>query len=137
MINGIRNINASVKYQNLNSINEMVNYANIGATGYSLPLSTESNAVFQCNITLPDVVQIVSGETSLIALTKQGNVFGRGRNTYGELAIGDRLERQTWSQIDGFSCPVVQVAYNHRHALFLTVGGNVFSCGSNEHGQLV
>lgn len=47
------------------------------------------------------------------------------------------MERNEWTKLAGFSSPVLQVAYNSRHTLFLTAERAVYSCGNNQRGQLV
>lgn len=83
-----------------------------------------------------DVIQIESGFCSMIAVTKQGNVYGRGKNLYGELALGDSKERNEWTQIP-IPAKVKQVSFKAFHSLFLTWDGQVYSCGHNGWGQLV
>lgn len=112
-------------------------YSKILSAGSGAPLSAKSNVYKFVDITLSDVVQILAGDHSIIALTTQGLVYGRGNNTYGELALGDTKERKEWTKTNGFPSAVKQVAYGSNHALFLTVDGQVFSCGSNSFGQLV
>lgn len=83
-----------------------------------------------------DIIQIESGEHSMIAVTRQGNVYGRGKNKYGELAFGDNHPRHSWTPIP-FPCKVKQIACKQFHSLFLTEEGQVYTCGSNTDGQLV
>lgn len=112
-------------------------YSTILRSGLKFPLSINSHVYNFVDITLADIVQITSGENSMIALTRHGDVYGQGFNFDGELALGDSKARKEWAKIEGFTSPVKQVAYNRTHALFLTVEGNVFSCGDNNDGQLV
>lgn len=92
--------------------------------------------ISSCHETLSDVIQIDSGFTSMIALTRQGNVYGRGKNRHGELGLGDNNPRDTWTLIP-FPFKVKQVALKWDHSLFLTEEGHVYSCGANHYGQLV
>lgn len=88
-------------------------------------------------VDIANITQITSGWYSMLGLTGQGQVFGRGANKYGELALGDFKAHSTWTKIYGFPSPIAQIAYNCSHSLFLTIDGQVFSCGNNVHGQLV
>lgn len=98
-------------------------------------LEQDSNSFV--DVTLQDVVQIASGHSSMIALTKQGEVYGRGLNRTGELALGDTNSQTEWTRVTGMPSAMEQVALRCSHSLFLSVEGKVFSCGSNTKGQLV
>lgn len=112
-------------------------YSNLLTAGCKDPLVSDS-AVFEfVDITIPNVSYISSGAASMLALTHNGDVFGRGKNGQGELATGDNTVRQSWTKIEGFPCAVKEIAFNYYHSLFLTTNGQVFSCGSNGFGQLV
>lgn len=116
----------------------LVEYQSLLASGYYAPLATSTNADTFTDIHLADVVQIVSGEYSMIAVTKSGQVYGRGKNLYGELGLGDNTERTEWTSIPFFADkPVKKVALKKHHALFLTMDSKVFSCGSSDVGALV
>lgn len=100
-------------------------------------LSLPTNATSFIDISLDDVVQIESGGFSVVAVTKQGQVYGRGLNKHGELALGDTKTRDKWTIITSIPFKVKQVACKSAHSLFLTCEGKVYSCGANEYGQLV
>lgn len=112
-------------------------YSKILCAGYQNPLLAAERVTSFMDITLPDVVQITSGVQSILALTDQGFVYGRGKNTHGELALGDTNPKGTWTQIEGFSSPVRQIAMRGLYALFLTDDGRIYSTGDNKEGQLV
>lgn len=107
------------------------------AAGAAAPLSQSMHVLKYSKINLPNVVQITSTEYSIIALTSDGKVFGRGSNTYGELSLGHKNGITTWTHINSFNCKVVSVQCGHAHALFLTENYQVYTCGYNNYGQLV
>lgn len=62
-----------------------------------------------------------------------------GSTVHGELGLGGIEEEQiltpkqlTWSNVD----KVTNVACGENHTLLLTRDGEVYSCGSNDYGQL-
>lgn len=109
------------------------------AAGNNDVLSTKNNAAsfIDISLSLDDIIQIESGDYSMVAVTKQGHVYGRGKNLYGELALGDIKERNVWTPITCIPSKVQQVSCKHLHSLFLTCNGQVYSCGLNGCGQLV
>lgn len=74
VVNTIASCNADIE---MNEIQPRINYSKIYSAGLNNPLSADSNVESFVDITLLDVVQVTSGESSVIALTKQGIVFGR------------------------------------------------------------
>lgn len=93
-----------------------------------------------CNfvdISLNQVTNVVSGFNSMLALTLNGEVFGRGSNEYGELGLGDLNTREIWTRLTVFQNEVIQIALGAYHSLFLTADQVLFSCGGNGFGQLV
>lgn len=102
----------------------------------SLWQNTESLICLNDKSFLNNIIQIESGFSSMIALTKQGNVYGRGGNECGELGFGDKKARDKWTQIP-IPFKVRQISLRCRHTLFLTENGQVHVCGSNALGQLV
>lgn len=137
LVDTIRNGAIALRQTELPKKQLEINYSKLLSAGYHEPLLAINHVNSFVEVQLSDVAQIASGENSILALSKHGNVYGRGRNEYGELAFGDKNERKSWTQIEGFSCNVQQIAYSTNHSLFLTADGQVFSCGHNGMGQLV
>lgn len=97
-----------------------------------------------------------AGFTSM-ALNMDGEVFAWGDNTHGQLGMGDELARDVPERVEslpgsGQRTGVASTSYQQRdldapngvaalslgprHALAVTVHGELFSWGSNSHGQL-
>jgi alpha-tubulin suppressor-like RCC1 family protein len=92
-----------------------------------------------------EITSISAGMHHSLVVGHKGQVWGFGQNSLGELGLGDRANRQTptlihndlLSDIDPLrSERVVAISAGSHHSLFLNSQGQVFSCGSNEHGQL-
>ena len=92
---------------------------------------------------LSDIVQVTSGSYVSLFLTKDGTVFGCGRNQHGELGNGEINPTGTDSslyvkiptQVLNLS-DIIQISCKSSHSLFLTKDGTVFACGNNDDGQL-
>ncbi|XP_072898000.1 E3 ubiquitin-protein ligase HERC2-like [Hemitrygon akajei] len=85
-----------------------------------------------------NIIQVTCGNEHSLAVSKDGQVFAWGCNTYGQLGLGKKdtsfqndMAVQTFSGI-----PVAQIAAGGEHSLALTVSGAVFAFGRNNHGQL-
>jgi alpha-tubulin suppressor-like RCC1 family protein len=83
------------------------------------------------------LLQIASGLHHTVALTKSGQVSTWGGNRKGQLGDG-----QLTSSINPIPLiqlrhrPVISITCGEYHTAVLTSGGNVFTWGANDHGQL-
>lgn len=114
-------------------------YLHLLAAGCGLPLASPSNKVNKfLTIDLDNVVRIDGTGKATIAMTLDGSVFGLGTNLDGELSLGHALHVPSWQSISQFAYkPMRNVKCGNRHSMFLTRDGQVFTCGSNQYGQLV
>jgi alpha-tubulin suppressor-like RCC1 family protein len=86
--------------------------------------------------TLTGARSISAGEYHTLAVTRDGNVHAWGSNIYGQLADGTSgNQRSTPNQVSGLT-GVVAVAAGVSHSLALTSGGQVWSWGRNNNGQI-
>lgn len=84
------------------------------------------------------VVQVAAGNQHSLFLTSSMQVYGCGYNGDGQLGRSGSNGSETvvnLGLIPGLS-NIVQVAAGSTHSLFLTSSNQVYSCGSNAHGQL-
>jgi len=89
---------------------------------------------------------IVCGGYSTICLTNNGKVYSRGGNNSGQLGLGDNNNRSVLTLITTTTVGGTPTAFNNLtisaiasggyHTLFLTNNGKVYSCGTNNFGQL-
>lgn len=71
------------------------------------------------------------------AVSKSGAVFGFGKNSFGQLGLGDENPRFYPTQLKTLrSIGVRKVAAGEDFSVFLTNDGGVFSCGAAQYGQL-
>jgi hypothetical protein len=66
------------------------------------------------------------------ALDTQGRLWGTGYNIFGELGLGDRVNRNNWFQ---FPIPNIKaVKARQRGSYFLTTGGDLYLAGQDSSG---
>ncbi|XP_027135920.1 probable E3 ubiquitin-protein ligase HERC6 isoform X1 [Larimichthys crocea] len=88
---------------------------------------------------LVDVVLMACGQDHCVVVCTSGNVFSWGEDEDGQLGLplNQLCNRDRPSRVPiPMPLPVIQVACGNSHSLALTIGGDVFSWGSNSHGQL-
>ncbi|KAM6971950.1 putative E3 ubiquitin-protein ligase HERC6 [Aplochiton taeniatus] len=84
------------------------------------------------------VVQVACGNSHSLALTKAGEVFSWGLNTYGQLGLGRKVPLQPQpSLVQSLTgVAVSQISAGGAHTLVLSLPGLVYCCGANKAGQL-
>ncbi|XP_077393631.1 RCC1 and BTB domain-containing protein 1 isoform X2 [Festucalex cinctus] len=83
------------------------------------------------------VVSIVCGQNWSIALVDNGEVYGWGNNTNGQLGIGNTSNQLSPCRI--LELPAIyvqQIVCGYAHTLALTDEGVLYAWGSNTYGQL-
>ncbi|XP_036789395.1 probable E3 ubiquitin-protein ligase HERC3 isoform X2 [Oncorhynchus mykiss] len=83
------------------------------------------------------LVQITAGGEHSFALSLSGAVFGWGKNTAGQLGLGDTTNRRAPAHVDCLNLKkTVLISCGGEHTAVLTKGGVVFTFGSGRYGQL-
>nr|XP_029529416.1 probable E3 ubiquitin-protein ligase HERC3 isoform X1 [Oncorhynchus nerka] len=83
------------------------------------------------------LVQITAGGEHSFALSLSGAVFGWGKNTAGQLGLGDTTNRRAPAPVDCLNLKkTVLISCGGEHTAILTKGGVVFTFGSGRYGQL-
>ena len=79
---------------------------------------------------------VACGEGHVIFVSNSCRVFSLGENDFGQLGLGDRVERRTPGEISFFSEKRVgRISSGHRHSCAISEEGEVFSWGSSLYGQ--
>jgi len=81
----------------------------------------------------------LAGIDTTFIWTTSGKVYSFGRNTYGELGLGDTQNRSSpvlVQALQDFGVNVTRMAHKSYHTLFMTNTGFVYSAGLNSNGQL-
>ncbi|CAH0475830.1 unnamed protein product [Peronospora belbahrii] len=68
------------------------------------------------------------------------SIYSFGQNSYGELALGDTIDRNRPTRVDFSSINhqdkhVIDLACGNQYTVMLFDNGNVFTCGYNDSGQ--
>jgi alpha-tubulin suppressor-like RCC1 family protein len=83
------------------------------------------------------VVNVVAGESYSMMLCQNGNIFSCGRNSSGELGIGDLEDRELPTLVEElFGMHVVGISAGVLHSTAITKDGDLFSWGKGWYGQL-
>lgn len=86
-----------------------------------------------------EVIADISGTClHCLAVSKAGKVFALGNNNCGQIGLGGEIdEADHFTKIDALDNYVIKAVFaGGVHSLFLTDGGKVLACGSNNYAQL-
>eukprot|EP00286_Rhodomonas_abbreviata_P006484 CAMPEP_0181343100 /NCGR_PEP_ID=MMETSP1101-20121128/31399_1 /TAXON_ID=46948 /ORGANISM="Rhodomonas abbreviata, Strain Caron Lab Isolate" /LENGTH=490 /DNA_ID=CAMNT_0023454693 /DNA_START=148 /DNA_END=1617 /DNA_ORIENTATION=+ len=117
-------------------------YNDKGQLGHGHRHTTDVPTVVQG---LPPIASVSCGEQHCLAVARDGSVWACGLGVFGQLGLGDRVDRLFFAPIPhlsldtpppGGSTPTVaSVACGLYHSVLLTEGGEVLVCGHREYGQ--
>uniref|UniRef100_A0A7S3PDQ3 BTB domain-containing protein n=1 Tax=Aplanochytrium stocchinoi TaxID=215587 RepID=A0A7S3PDQ3_9STRA len=98
------------------------------------------------HISTPKLVQSLSGKRVVkvacsyyhtLVSTDEEEVYGFGRNDYGQLGIGDTIDRAKPQRLDSLRATVVYaLGCGQYHTVLSVQGLGVLACGKNDYGQL-
>lgn len=90
-----------------------------------------------CDIMIDgELTHVITGNTGTnheVILTED-SVYARGKNNYGQLGIGDLLDRYDYTKIE-FNNPK-EISCGNNHTVILNKDGEIFATGKNDKGQL-
>uniref|UniRef100_A0A3Q3VJX2 BTB domain-containing protein n=1 Tax=Mola mola TaxID=94237 RepID=A0A3Q3VJX2_MOLML len=83
------------------------------------------------------VVNIACGQLCSMAVLDNGEIYGWGDNSTGQLGFGNNRNRCAPCRVAALQgVSVIQVACGSSHTLALTDEGSVYTWGANQYGQL-
>src|SRR5688572_29762799 len=95
-----------------------------------LPLLIQRQQTLLC----PPQVGLL-GKCYLAMITMAHTVYACGDNRFGQLGLGDKHDRSTFTQVSNLPGTIQQLAAGGSHTLVLTSQG-LYACGYNDYGQL-
>ena len=84
---------------------------------------------------LSGIKQIVCGANHSMLTTKD-SVYACGNNCYGQLGLGDEVDRNTFTLIPNTPSNIKQIQSGNYYSMLLTDDDTVYACGGNHEGQL-
>ncbi|AYV83262.1 MAG: chromosome condensation regulator RCC1 [Hyperionvirus sp.] len=83
-----------------------------------------------------NIARVVCGLNHTVILLRDGTLMSCGSNYYGQLGLGDNVNRGSFQKINGIPENIVDVVGNFYHVVIRLTDGTLMSCGSNERRQL-
>ena len=85
--------------------------------------------------TLINFYSITANNNQIYLLDFANNVYSMGNNNFGQLGLGDNIDREIPEKIENLS-NIKTVVAGINYAYFIDFDGNVFAVGCNNHTQL-
>ena len=85
---------------------------------------------------LPAIKSMAGGVHFSMFVDEEGNVWVCGGNQKGQLGMGHIFQINTPQKNNNLSGIVAVAGGNCHYSMFLDNEGNIYTCGSNQHGQL-
>lgn len=95
---------------------------------------TSIGTISQSSLSASDISQIAKGPTHTMILKSNGEVWGVGSNTNGQLGTGDTSLKRVLTKIN--ISDVAQIVCGDKYTMFLKNDGTAWACGINDFGQL-
>jgi len=107
-------------------------FAAVGAAaGSTIPRAPEQKLAVAQVVTAPDVSYV---------LTKSGEVYSEGLNNFGQLGVGDLVNRSEWKAVrfpsEQGQPRIKKLSTDGEHVLALDTAGGLWTWGSSESGAL-
>ena len=83
---------------------------------------------------IPPATNVSCGSTFTLVITKDENLWSFGRNSFGQLCLGN-IDEQYVPKQTSFS-KIVNISTGYGHSFFQNSNGEIFGCGANDSGQL-
>jgi alpha-tubulin suppressor-like RCC1 family protein len=86
------------------------------------------------------ITSIAAGETYSLALDSNGQIWAAGENEYGQLGLGDNIDRNSFRPVTipdlAPTAKIISIAAGGYHSIALDSNGKLWATGSNGNGRL-
>jgi alpha-tubulin suppressor-like RCC1 family protein len=90
----------------------------------------------QVSLLPPNIVSVCASGDHSLALDAQGFLYAWGSNVYGQLGLGDTVDRTTPQWVTSAPTGITQLSAGESHTIIRTIDGRVWVCGGNYKDQL-
>ena len=97
---------------------------------------TDRKIFTQVTTNIDNIKEVYCGGNYTIILKNDGTLWGCGCNTFGQLGLGDKTNRTTFTQITTNINDIKEIYCGGSHTFMLKNDGTLWSCGYNYNGQL-
>ena len=94
------------------------------------------NTFTQITTNTDDIKEIYCGEMHSFVLKNDSTLWGCGHNQYGQLGLGDTVNRTTFTQVTTNADDIKSIYCGWNHTFILKNDGTLWGCGRNDYGQL-
>ena len=101
-----------------------------------LGLGNTATYIFTFTKITDDVKSVYCGYNHTIILKNDGTLWGCGKNESGQLGLGDKNNRTTFTQITTNTNDIKSVYCGQNHTIILKNDDTLWGCGRNSEGQL-
>lgn len=88
------------------------------------------------SIIIGNVKMFGAGSDHLIILKEDGNLYGIGRNSYGQLGLGNTTNQTTFKKISFDTSDLKSIVCGSCNTFLLKNNGDLYAAGGNSTGQL-
>ena len=105
---------------------------------YELGLGDASSRTTFTKITIntDNIKSVYCGWNHTIILKNDGTLWACGYNAYGQLGLGDKTSRTTFTQITAYVDNINSIYCGVYHTVILKNDSTLWGCGFNDYGQL-
>ncbi|MCC0686113.1 hypothetical protein KGF42_16670 [Clostridioides sp. ZZV15-6383] len=96
--------------------------------------NTTSLIRYFSKINIDNVKYVSSSMSHSLLLTNDGVVYSTGKNTSGELGLGDNINRNTFTKVNIDN--VKQIACGNEYSMLVTNDNEIYVCGNNQSGRI-